>query len=73
MISTSVGYTGGSHNCLGCFLFMWGESQEGCRGPILVYSRLWVAVAAEGSGDMFPFCILVCDGGAEFGPLQSCG
>ena len=26
----------------------------GCRGPVPVYNHLWVAVAAEGSGDMLP-------------------
>ena len=37
----------------------------GCRGPVPVYNHLWVAVAAEGSGDMLPFCV-VSDGGADF-------
>ena len=54
------------HNRLGCFLLMWGEGQVGCRGPVPVYNHLWVAVAAEGSGDMLPFCVLVNDGGAGF-------
>ena len=49
-----------------CFLLQWGEGQEGCRGLVLVYNHLRVAIAAEGSGDMLPFCILVCDRDADF-------
>ena len=36
------------------------------RGWVPVYNHLWVAVAAEGTDDMFPFCVLVSDGGADF-------
>ena len=35
-------------------------------GPVPVYNHLWVAIAAEGSGDMLLFCVLVSDGGADF-------
>ena len=45
---------------------MWGKGRVGCRGPVPVYNHLWVAVAAEGSGDMLPFCVLVSDGGADY-------
>ena len=38
----------------------------GCRGPVPLYNHLWVAVAAEGSGDMLPFFVLVSDRGADF-------
>ena len=51
------------HNRLGCFLLMWAEGRVGCRGQVPVYNHLWVAVAAEGSGDMLPFCVLVSNGG----------
>ena len=47
---------------------MLGEGRVGCirRGPVPVYNHLWVAVAAEGSGDMLSFCVFVSDGGADF-------